>query len=75
MYVGECARAGSLLLHPRVTGRLAQHPTLRDEHNVAIRKLLLQLTGESAQLVIVSWHPIHQGSFPHLCCTLWNAFS
>ena len=53
VYVCECTRTRSLLLHPRVTGRFAQHATLSDEDNMAIRELLFQLTGESARWVIV----------------------
>lgn len=59
MYVGECTGAGSLLLHPRITGGLAQHPTLSNENDVAVREFLLQLTGEP-----VIWETDYNDTFP-----------
>jgi hypothetical protein len=58
VYVGECTGAGSLLLDPRVTGGLAQHPTLSNENDVAVREFLLELTGESAR-----WETDYNGTF------------
>ena len=44
----EGAATGPLLLHPRSTGGLAQHPSLGNENDMAVRELLLELTGQPA---------------------------
>ena len=46
MDVGEGAAAGALLLDTRSARRLAKHATLGDEDDVAVRELLLELTGQ-----------------------------
>lgn len=40
------AATGPLLHHSRGTGGLAQHPALGNEHNMAVRELLLELPGQ-----------------------------
>lgn len=46
MNAGEGPAAGTLLLDTGSTGGLAQHPALGNENNVAVRELLLELTGQ-----------------------------
>lgn len=46
MHVGEGAAAGALLLDARVAGGFAEHAALRNEDDVAVRKFLLELTGQ-----------------------------
>ena len=48
MDVRERAAARTLLLDARGPGRLAQHPTLSDKHDVAVGELLLEFTGQPA---------------------------
>ena len=43
---GEGPRSGSLLLNPRVSGRLSEHSSLGEEDDVSVRELLLELSGQ-----------------------------
>ena len=47
VHAGESAAARPLLLDTRGAGGLAQHPALCNKDNMAVRELLLELTGQS----------------------------
>jgi hypothetical protein len=50
MNVGKSPGARPLLFHTRSTGRLAQHPTLGNEHNMSIGKLFLEFSRKSGSI-------------------------
>ena len=58
MHAGESARAGSLLLHSRRAGGLAQDSALGHKDDMAIRELLLELASKPAT------HLVTQHIFP-----------
>ena len=57
----EGAATRPLLLHPRSTGGLAQHPALGNEHDMAVRELLLELPGQ----------PLYKSDFCDIASSAW----
>jgi hypothetical protein len=78
--VGECAATRPLLLDTGGTGRLAEHPALSNENDMAVGKLLLQLPCEPMNLPQSVLHPTVTNTKlkrieAYLCWTFRNAFS